>query len=199
MSITAVIPLKPLVRAKQRLADRYSVDERRTLMTRLFGHVARVCAATPGVARVRAVVGDEVGAQLAREADVEVVLEPPGGLNRAVAHATADLDAAASLVVVADLPGLTVEDLTRVVEAGTHEPSVVVAATRDGGTGALLRRPTAVIATAYGAGSAAAHLAAAAGAGVRAVLLSSPGLAHDVDRPDDVDRYAGGVDGPEPG
>lgn len=196
MSITAIIPLKPLGRAKQRLAGRYSSDERRALMTRLFVHVAGVCAATPRVARVRAVVGDDAGVELARAAGVEVVHEPPGGLNRAVAHATADLRDDTTLVVVADLPRLTVDDLTGVVEAGTHHPGVVVAATRDGGTGALLRRPTSVIAPAYGAGSAGAHLAAAAAAGVRAVLLSSPGLAHDVDRPGDVDRYAGGVDGP---
>ena len=199
VSITAIIPLKPLGRVKQRLAGRYTGDERRALMARLFGHVAGVCAATPQVALVRAVVGDDAGAELARSAGVEVVHEPPGGLDRAVAHATADLGDGTSLVVVADLPRLTVDDLTRVIEAGTHDPVVVVAATRDGGTGALLRRPTGVIPTAYGTGSAGAHLAAAASAGVRAVLLSSPGLAHDVDRPDDVDRYAGGVGGPGAG
>jgi 2-phospho-L-lactate guanylyltransferase len=198
VSITAIIPLKPLDDAKRRLAGSYTGAQRRTLMTRLFTRVAQVCTATPGIDAVRAVVGDDEGAGLARRVGVEAVREPAGGLNRAIAHATADLRAAASLVVVADLPGLTVVDLTRVVEAGTHRPGVVVAATRDGGTGALLRRPTGVIAPAYGPGSAAAHLAAAVDAGVRAVLLSSPGLAHDVDRPDDVARYAGGVDGSGP-
>lgn len=199
MSITAIIPLKPLGDAKRRLSGSYTAGQRRTLVTRLFTRVARVCSATPGIDAVRAVVGDDEGADLARRVGVDVVREPAGGLNRAIAHAAADLGAAASLVVVADLPGLTVADLTRVVEAGTHRPAVVVAATHDGGTGALLRRPAGVIAPSYGPGSAAAHLAAAIDAGVRAVLLSSPGLAHDVDRPDDVARYAGGVDGPGPG
>lgn len=199
MPITAIIPLKPLGHVKQRLAGRYTARQRQALMTRLFDHVAEVCAATPGVTHVRAVVGDDAGAGLARAAGVEVVRQPPGGLNRAVTHATADLRTGASLVVVADLPRLAIVDLTRVVDAGAHEPGVVVAATDDGGTGALLRRPVDVIPTAYGPGSAAVHLAAATAAGVRAVLLSSPGLAHDVDRPGDVDRYAGGVDGPGSG
>jgi 2-phospho-L-lactate guanylyltransferase len=186
VSISAILPLKALDRSKQRLAGRLDADERRSLMVRLFSHVAGVCAATPGVDRVCAVVGDEAGARLARAVGVAWVDEPAPDLNAAVAHATAWVGGDASLVVVADLPRLRVDDLTFVLECG-HGPGVVVAATQDGGTGALLRWPGAAIAPAFGPRSAAAHLGAARQAGLRAALVSTPGLRHDVDRPDDLD------------
>lgn len=199
MSVTAIVPLKALPHAKQRLADHLSAVERRTLMGDLFAHVLRTCRATDGIDRVVAVVGDDTGAELAERAGVEHVREPGGGLNAALRSATGHVRTDASLIVVADLPQLTVDDLRQVVAAGTPGPCVVVAATLDGGTGALLRRPAGVIDPAFGGASAAAHLDAAQGAGVRAVLLASPGLSRDVDRPVDLERYAGLPADPEPG
>jgi len=196
VSITAIVPLKALRRSKERLADRLDGDERAALMARLFTHVVGICAVTPAITDVCAVVGDEHGAGLAREARVPWLREPAAGLNVAVTHATDRVRGGASLVVVADLPELTVTDIVRVVAAGAVGPTVVVARTHDGGTGALLRRPADVIAPAFGAASAAAHLAAGQRAGVRTALLSTPGFVHDVDRAADLDRYAGIPDRP---
>ncbi len=192
VSITAIVPLKALRFSKQRLASRVPADERQALMGRLFTHVLRTCADTPGITSVLAVVGDAGGAALAREVGVPSMRERGGGLNAALREATAHVDGDASLVVVADLPRLSVTDLRRVVAAGAVSPCVVVASTHDGGTGALLRRPPAVIAPAFGPASASAHLDAAQQAGVRAILLTSRGLADDLDRPGDLDRFAGG-------
>jgi 2-phospho-L-lactate guanylyltransferase len=191
VSISAILPLKALDRSKQRLAGRLDADARRSLMTRLFTHVAGVCTATPGIDDVCAVVGDDAGARLAGAAGIAWVAEPAPDLNAAVAHATTWAGGDASLVVVTDLPGLRVADLTFVLECG-RERGVVVAATRDGGTGALLRRPNAAVPPAFGPRSAAAHLAAARRAGVRAALVSTPGLRRDVDRPGDLDAVADG-------
>lgn len=191
VSITAIVPLKALRRSKQRLAGLLDDDERVALMADLFGQVVRVCVGAPSVTDVCAVVGDERGAVLARAAGIAWLREPTAGLNAAVSHATGRTRADASLVVVADLPELTTDDIERVTAAGEAAPTVVVARTHDGGTGALFRRPADVIAPAFGRASAAAHLAAAQRAGVRAVLLSTPGLVHDVDHVDDLDRYAG--------
>jgi 2-phospho-L-lactate guanylyltransferase len=192
VSISAILPLKALDRSKQRLAGRLDAAARRSLMTRLFTHVAGVCAATPDIDTVCAVVGDDAGARLAQDAGIAWVAEPSPDLNAAVAHATAWAGGDASLVVVTDLPRLRVADLTFVVECGRGH-GVVVAATRDGGTGALLRRPNAAVAPAFGPRSATAHLAAAQRAGVRAALVSTPGLRHDVDRPADLDAAAQGA------
>ncbi|MBW3605951.1 MAG: 2-phospho-L-lactate guanylyltransferase [Actinobacteria bacterium] len=193
--MTAIIPLKALDHSKQRLAPRLAADERRALMATLFTHVARVCADSPAIASIVAVVGDDAGAALARDVGVASMRERGGGLNAALRQATTEVDDDASLIVVADLPRLTGTDLDRMVGAGGPVPCVVVAPTQDGGTGALLRRPPDVIAPAFGPASAAAHLTAARSAGVRAALLATAGLAHDVDRPADLGSPpAGGND-----
>lgn len=194
VAVTAIVPLKALDRAKQRLAGHLTVDERRTLMRDAFTHVLEVCLAIPSITRVLAVVGDDAGADLAGHG-VTVLRDPGGGLNRAIAHSTGEIgDGDASLVVVADLPDLSPADLTALTTLATGR-CVLVAPTHDGGTGALLRRPPAVIAPAFGGASAAAHLDAAARAGVRAGMVWRAGLARDVDRPADLDRYAGRIAG----
>jgi 2-phospho-L-lactate guanylyltransferase len=161
-------------------------------MRTLFAHVVHVCRCTPTITSVHAVVGDAEGEMLARQSGVPSLRETTGGLNAALTLATRQVGDDASLVVVADLPHLAVSDLTRLTAAGRQGPCVVVARTHDGGTGALLRRPPDVIDPAFGVASAAAHLAAAQRAGVRAVLVSSEGLAHDVDRPGDLPRPGDG-------
>jgi 2-phospho-L-lactate guanylyltransferase len=193
VSVTAIVPLKALRFSKQRLAGRLTAAQRRALMCALFEHVLAACVAAPSIDHTIAVVGDDLGLRLARrQQPVTAVREAGGGLNNALRHAGGHLPpAATTLVVVADLPQVTAEDLEAVIAAGQHAPSVIVAPTHDGGTGALLRRPGTVIAPAFGIGSAAAHLRAAQDAGVRAGVITRPGLARDVDHPSDLDRYAG--------
>jgi 2-phospho-L-lactate guanylyltransferase len=194
VSVTAIVPLKALDHAKQRLSGHLSAAQRHALMRDLFVHVVHTCMTAASIDRTLAVVGDDVGLQLARQQGVTAVHDPGDGLNGALRHATAQLPAdETSLIVVADLPEVTSEDLDAIVAAGRLTPTVVVAPTRDGGTGALLRNPGAIVPPAFGGRSAAAHLAAAQAADVRAGLIVRPGLAHDVDRPADLDGYAGPV------
>jgi 2-phospho-L-lactate guanylyltransferase len=197
VSVTAIVPLKALDRSKQRLSGQLSVRQRRALMRDLFLHVVHTCTSAPSIDHTLAVVGDDEGLRLARQRGVTAVRDPGDGLNSALRHATARLPAdGTSLIVVADLPEVTVDDLDAIVAAGGTVPAVIVAPTRDGGTGALLRHPAAVVPPAFGGMSAAAHLDAAQAAGVRTGVIVRPGLAHDVDRPADLDRYAGLVTGP---
>lgn len=174
----------------------------------MFGRVMAACQEATLVARVLVVAGDLAAADLAAAHDVEVLTEPRPGLQRALATADAAVTSrprppAATLVVAADLPLARGTDLDRVCYAGgeseamhsTHPagPAVVVAPTRDGGTGALYRRPPAVIGTRYGPGSAAAHLRLAVAAGANAALARIPALALDVDTAGQL-REAAGLD-----
>jgi 2-phospho-L-lactate guanylyltransferase len=193
VSVTAIVPLKALEHSKQRLSGRLSASERHALMRGLFLHVLDVCMAAEPIDEMLAIVGDDVGVALARQRSVTVVRDLGGDLNSALRQATARLSPeSTSLVVVADLPEVTVDDLEAVVSAGRQAPTVLVAPTHDGGTGALLRRPAGIIAPSFGPGSAAAHLSAAQAAGVRAGVIVRRGLAHDVDRPADLDRLVMG-------
>lgn len=184
-SLLAVVPLNALVRAKGRLAGVLDAQQRRHLAADLAAHVLQVCASVAD--DVLLVAGDAAAAAVGTAAGVEAVVVAEPGLSAALARADAEAIARrahASLVVAADLPLLQAADLRAVVDALPAVPGVVVAPTDDGGTGALLRWPPTAIATAYGPSSATAHAALARAAGVAVALVYRPGLALDVDTPE---------------
>ena len=187
MSVRAIIPLKALSAAKERLSGALDADRRQDLVAWMATHVIHVCQACSHIDEVMVVAGDEAAADVARRAGATVIIVDEPGLSRALDAADAASAACTStLVVAADLPDLTVDDVTAVLRAAAEVdgPVLVVAATDDGGTGALLRRPPDIIATAYGPESAARHRAMAGAAGVPVVSVSREGLARDVDTPE---------------
>ncbi|QBI18998.1 2-phospho-L-lactate guanylyltransferase [Egibacter rhizosphaerae] len=192
--VAAIVPLKALGDAKTRLRGALGPAARRELAVRLAARVLEACREAGPVERVLVVAGDEAVGEVARRHGADVVVEPRPGLTAALETADATVAAhAASIVVAGDLPWVTSADVEAVCVAGVIGRRVVVAPTEDGGTGALLREPPGVIGTAYGSGSAAAHRRLAAQAGVPLTVIERPGLALDVDTPDDL-RRADGTD-----
>ena len=187
----AVVPVKTLADAKGRLAGALDAAGRAALVAELLRRVLEACAAAETITDVLVIAGDRRAAALAQDAeDVAVLVEPSAGLEPALRWA--DRTARhhpASLVVPADLPLVTAADLDAVARAHGG-PVVVVAPTGDGGTGALLRRPADVVPPAFGPDSARAHLRLAARQAVRGVLLPRPGLALDIDTPEDLRAWA---------
>lgn len=180
--ITAIVPLKALAAAKQRLAAALDASTRRDLVAWMFSRVVAACHAAPRLTRLLVVAGDDEAAALAIHHGAEAFVEPAGGLSGAIRAADTRLGCSAdSLVVVADLPLLTAEDLDAVCTAAAPGPSVTVAPTVDGGTGALLRRPGTVIQPAFGPQSAARHLGAGRTAGASTAVVERGGFALDVD------------------
>lgn len=143
-----------------------------------------------GTERIVVLAAGPVASASATALGVDVLLDPPGrhGLNAALQAASRRIRAHASIVVPADLPLLTPQDVTGLVETAGE---VVVAATHDGGTGGLLRRPAWVIDTIYGGRSAARHLLAARQAGYSAERVEIAGFTTDVDDADDLRFVAG--------
>lgn len=179
--VRAIIPLKALDTAKGRLAPDLDPSTRRALTAWMFGRVLSACRGAEHIDGVLVVAGDGAAAALARAHAAAAIVEPRPGLDAALAAADdACADEDATLVVAADLPLARPADLDRVCSVGWRR-GVVVAPTRDGGTGALLRRPPRVIRTRYGPGSATAHLGLARAAGVPALRLDVPALALDID------------------
>jgi 2-phospho-L-lactate/phosphoenolpyruvate guanylyltransferase len=193
--VTAVVPLNALARAKGRLAGDLDARTRQELAAWMCGLVLDACLRTPAVNRVVLVAGDPAAAAVAGHRDVTVLTERRPGLAAALHAAEAAAGAEVPLLVVAaDLPLATVDDLEAVCRAGATAPAVVVAPTLDGGTGALLRNPGSVIPTAFGPDSARRHLDLAEGAGVAGIRMERAGLALDVDTATQL-RAAGSVDG----
>lgn len=178
--VVALVPLRKPGAGKTRLGGGLSPQERAELAAAMLADVAAALRSAPLDRVVVAATGPAAAAS-AGALGLEILLDPPGdgGLDTAVDAASRHLATAGSLLVVAaDLPRLRSGDITAVLDR--PEP-VVVAPTLDGGTAALLRRPPRAIPSAYGAGSAARHLALAAEAGLAAATIDRAGLRHDVD------------------
>jgi 2-phospho-L-lactate guanylyltransferase len=185
--IPVVIPAKPLDRALSRLSRVLSPSERLSVQVAMLTDVIR---AGVGVSdRVLVVSADDQVAAIARECGAEVVADasPAQGIDVAVARGIDAARSDAVLVVMGDLPLATSADLYAVTVACGSTPGVACAVSADGtGTNALLLRPPHTIATAFGARSLARHLGAAARAGVPVTCLKIPGLARDIDTPEDL-------------
>ncbi len=184
----ALVPVRDPGRGKSRLSGVLGRDARAALTGAMLADVVSALHGA-GMQRIVVLAGGPVAASAATALGVDVLLDPPGehGLNAALSAAARRIRASASLVVPADLPLLTPEDVTDLVGTAGE---VVVAATQDGGTGGLLRRPAWVIDPVYGGRSAARHLLAARQAGFTAERADIPGFAVDVDDPDDLQLVA---------
>ena len=176
----ALVPLRAPGVGKSRLADVLDPEQRAALSVAMLGDVTASLAAA-GLAEVIVVAGGQAAAMAGRDLGLEVLLDPAGcgGLDDAVAAASRRIGSRRhTLVIAADLPRLGPDDVRAVLEP---DAEVVIAPTAAGGTGALLRRPAAVIGTAYGPGSAIAHRALAIAAGARTACVDRDGIHHDVD------------------
>jgi 2-phospho-L-lactate guanylyltransferase (CobY/MobA/RfbA family) len=113
-----------------------------------------------------------------------------GGLawNEGLVHALGPLatDPAGVSFLAADLPAVTSRDIDALIEACPPH-GLAIARARDGGTNGLALRPANVIVPSFGSpGSAAVHATLAAAVEARAVMVDRPGLALDLDTPDDL-------------
>lgn len=187
MSLWLAIAAKPPGSGKTRLAEALPPPARAWLCLAMAEHALSI--ATQVVSPVRCVLvstSPDMHA-LARRHGAACLSDEGEGLNAALAIASRHVrsrGATALLTMSADLPWLCPADLRAMLAA---EADVVIAADRHGlGTNALLLRPPGLIAYRHGEGSLFRHRAEACRAGARLVEIHRPGLACDLDTPDDL-------------
>lgn len=183
MEAHVLVPLKRLDQAKTRLAGLLSPEERAELMqTMLEGVLAAVRGA--GIERITLVTSEPIAAVGAETWDDR-------GLpwNEALRAAMLDVvSAPVATVVSADLPFLRPEEVGELI-AATPAHGIAIARAVDGGTNAVSMRPPAVLTTRFGEPrSARRHADSARALRLAHVVLDLPGLAFDVDTPEDLER-----------
>lgn len=190
MTVYILIPVRPATEGKSRLAAVLSDANRATLNRKLFRHVLATATQVLPPRQCMVLSRSREFLYEARTAGALAKLEQSDhGLNEALtqgAAAAMKLGASAILSVSSDLPFLMPEDLQAMLRAGEEAPIVIATDSQRIGTNALLIRPPLTIAYCYGSDSLAAHRRAAHAAGLTSNVIDRPGLARDIDMPEDL-------------
>ncbi|HZG04951.1 MAG TPA: 2-phospho-L-lactate guanylyltransferase [Streptomyces sp.] len=185
---TLVVPLKPLGRAKSRLAAAAGEDLRPELALAFALDTVGAALACPAVEDVVIVTDDpRAGAELAAVGARIVPDAPAAGLNAALEHGEAVVRArrpgAAVAALNADLPALRPAELARVLAAVRAHPRAFLADAAGVGTTLLAAAPGTALAPAFGGASRARHLRSGA---VEITLSGVESVRRDVDTGEDL-------------
>lgn len=194
MNVWAIVPVKPLNRAKSRLADYLQPRQRELLAAGLLERTVRLLLPVPQVRGVLVISRDTKALAMAREWGAQTVQESGSPeLNTALLRATQVLRAwqgDAALIVPADIPLLAADDIQAVTTMGRYTNTVVIAPDRHGqGTNLLLVHPPGIIPYWFGENSFAEHQRLATEAGANVEIYRSERVALDLDTFDDLSLY----------
>jgi len=194
MTIWAIVPVKPLRLGKSRLSSVLGEEERTVLNRQFLENTLDILRRTPEINQTLVVSRDPSALAIARERDARTVLEDGNPeLNHALRRATMlarAFNTRGILILPADLPLLTSEDLHSFFERACEKNCVTIAPDRrEDGTNALLMLPTGLISYTYGPGSFQRHCDAARNVNARLEVVRNPHLALDLDTPEDLEIY----------
>jgi 2-phospho-L-lactate/phosphoenolpyruvate guanylyltransferase len=187
-----LIPVKNLSGAKQRLAAVLDQAARTRLAQAMLEDVLDAVSGWKERPRAALVTGDPFAVELAARRGFEIIPDPANpGETGAIEMATkvcVERGADFTLVIPADIPLLQAWELAEIMKQAPAEGSVLVPAGDGRGTNAVLRRPADLFPLRFGNDSFKPHHAAAKATGKPCVVLQLPGIAVDVDNPEDLQQ-----------
>lgn len=179
MSWTALIPLKGSGERKTRLARRLHGAQRAMLTECLLKHVTSVLDECPAISSIR-LLSDIRPAGW----DGPIERDEGEGLNAELRRVAGQWKSGRLLVLLPDLPLLSEEDISILVEEA--EGGCAIAPDRHGlGTNAIALLDPAPFPFSFGGDSFARHLSASGGS---AAVVRRTGLGFDMDFPEDLDE-----------
>ena len=190
----AVVPVKNLDRAKQRLAARLGAAERRTLVLLMLEDILQTLRRVPAITGILVVTREGEVASRAERLGAEILDEPANdGYSSAVERAARELarrGASAMLAIPGDVPAVTADEISQILAAPRGNPSIVLAPSRDErGTNAALVTPPGAFELRFGEPSFVAHVERAREVGLPTQVLRLPGIGLDLDSPEDLDAF----------
>jgi 2-phospho-L-lactate guanylyltransferase len=191
--IWAVVPVKRMAEAKQRLADVLPPEVRQELALAMLEDVLHALAAVSGIAGIALATADIGATGIAHRFGASVWRENArDGHTAAIAAAARRLasQGAAMLTVPADIPLVQPDDLEAVLRASRSSPAFTIVPARDHrGSNAVLCSPADAVALRFGDDSFLPHVAAAQAAGIEPTVLRLPRIALDLDRREDLAAF----------
>jgi 2-phospho-L-lactate guanylyltransferase len=195
MDLWAVVPVKELDRAKERLAPVLSPELRRRLMLAMLEDVLSALAATPGLAGLAVVTVDPSACRLAMRFGARIVeagaRDGHTGAVAAAARLLAREGCRGMMTLPGDIPLVSAAEIAQLLAEHRPAPAFTIAPSHDKrGSNAVICSPPDRVPLRFGEDSFFPHLQAAEACGIRPTILHLPGIALDVDTPADLAAFA---------
>jgi 2-phospho-L-lactate/phosphoenolpyruvate guanylyltransferase len=189
--VWAVVPVKELTGAKQRLSSCLSPDERRTLATTMLEDVLDAVSAVPELAGVLVVTVDPAATSLASRYGARIVTEGAReghtGAVTAAARTLVRQGRAGMMTMPGDIPRLSSAEIAATLAAHRAAPAfTIVPAHDDRGSNTVICSPPDAVPLRFGEDSFYPHLDAARGRGIDPLIVRQPGIGMDIDHPVDL-------------
>lgn len=192
--IWAVVPIKELDGAKQRLAPLLSPAQRRALIEVMMGEVLEAVAGAKRLAGILVVTLDPQATALAERLGARIVTD--GARDGHTGSVTAGLRLLAGegrggmMTVPADIPAATSAEFDAVLAVHQPGPSFTISPAHDDlGSNAVICSPPDSVPLRFGDNSYFPHLDAARRCGIEPTILRQPGIAMDIDHPVDLAAF----------
>jgi 2-phospho-L-lactate guanylyltransferase len=200
----ALVPLKRLDRAKQRLAPVLTSRFREELVLAMLTDVLEVLARIDSISRILLVSNDPEAGSVLHAGKHEVFYSAASeGMNRELEQAAAYASSQGAqrvLVVHSDLPYITAQAVRKFITVAPKHGLQAAACKLGTGTNLLLLPLPLSIPLVFGEDSLLRFQELTASAGLELEVISNPRLAEDVDDPEDYQRLSNPRRGsPRPG
>jgi|SRR5271156_4406834 len=191
MDLWAVVPVKEVDRAKERLAQMLRPEARQALALAMLEDVLAALTATPGVAGLAVVTVDAEAERLAATYGARLIgagaRDGHTGAVSAAARLLAAEGRAGMLTLPGDIPLVTPAEIASVLASHQPAPSFSIVPSHDEqGSNAIACSPPDAVPLRFGDNSFYPHIQAAEACGIRPSILHLPGIALDIDNPEDV-------------
>jgi len=192
--IWAVVPIKELDSAKQRLSPLLSPPQRRALIEVMMGEVLEAVIGARSLAGVMVVTLDPQATALAQRLGARVVTD--GAREGHTGSVTAGMrllvreGCGGMITLPADIPAATSQEIDLVVATHLPAPSFTISPAHDDlGSNAIICSPPDAVPLRFGDNSYFPHLDAARRSGIEPSVMRQPGIAMDIDHPVDLASF----------
>ena len=186
-----LIPFKSMATAKQRLSDALDAEQRSQFAEAMLRDVLAAAAGVKGRIDVAIVTGDSRAQEIAKKLGFLIIEDEQNeSETAAIEMATECCEQRGydtTIVVPADIPLITHQELNHVLDVAPEQGAVFVPAYDGRGSNCVLRRPASLIPLRFGNDSFLPHCEAMTKTGNELIILEMPGIGLDIDNPHELE------------